>query len=56
MAHYRLEHRGEARRWLDKIRASAPSNASGFSWEDVEIGILRREAEALILGSPVTPP
>ena len=48
MAHHRLEHRDEAERWLDKLLAYRPNEGSGFSWKDVEIRILRREAEALI--------
>jgi tetratricopeptide (TPR) repeat protein len=48
MAHHRMGHREDARRWLEKLRAYAPGNATQFFWESVEIGILRREAESLI--------
>jgi eukaryotic-like serine/threonine-protein kinase len=60
MAHHRLGHRDEAKRWLGKLAAYRPKDGPEFSWDDVEIRILRREAEALILGSrpaaPLTPP
>ena len=52
MAHHRLGHRDEAKRWLDKLVAYRPKEGADFSWDDVEIRILRREAESLILGSP----
>jgi hypothetical protein len=56
MAHHRLGHRDEGKRWLDKLIASRANEASSSSWDDVAIGILRREAETLILGSrPAAP-
>jgi hypothetical protein len=56
LAHHRLGHRDEAQRWLDKLIASRAHEASSPSWDDVEISILHREAESLILGSrPTTP-
>ncbi len=48
MAHHRLGHRQDSRRWLEKLQAYAPGNATQFFWESVEIGILRREAEVLL--------
>jgi WD40 repeat protein len=51
MAHQRLGHRDEARRWLDKLASYQPQEGSDFSWNDLDIRILRREAESLILGS-----
>ena len=48
MAHHRLGHRDEAKRWLDKLVAYQPKEGSDFSWDDVEIRILRREAEAVL--------
>jgi hypothetical protein len=51
MAHHRLGHRDEAERWLDKPTAYRPKEGSDFSWDDVEIRILRREAESLISAS-----
>jgi tetratricopeptide (TPR) repeat protein len=51
LAHYRLGHRDQAERWLTKLVASQPKEGFEFSLDDVEIRILRREAESLILGS-----
>jgi WD40 repeat protein len=55
MAHHRLGHPTEARRWLDKVRAYKPPevhpNAQDF-YNDLETQHLRREAEALIAGKP----
>jgi WD40 repeat protein/serine/threonine protein kinase len=51
MAHHRLGHQDEAHRWLDKLRAYEPKEGAGFTWKDVDIRILRREAESLIVGS-----
>ena len=56
MAHHRLGHRDEAQRWLDKLAASQPKEGADFSWDDVEVRILRREAESVILGSPPAAP
>jgi tetratricopeptide (TPR) repeat protein len=57
LAHYRLGHRDEAERWLDKLVASRPKQGFDFSKEDMEIRILHREAESLVLGSrPAAPP
>jgi hypothetical protein len=56
MAHHRRAEFAEARRWLEKLRSSKPISTTGLSWEGLEIGILRREAEDLILGSsPASP-
>jgi WD40 repeat protein len=51
LAHHRLGHRDEATRWLDKLVAYQPKEGFDFSRDDVEIRILHREAESLILGS-----
>jgi tetratricopeptide (TPR) repeat protein len=57
LAHHRLGHRDEAKRWLDKLIASQPREGFDISLEDMQIRILRREAESLILGStPAVPP
>jgi tetratricopeptide (TPR) repeat protein len=56
MAHHRLGHHDEARRWLDKLVAYQPREGPDFSWDDVEIRILRREAESLIPGSAPAAP
>jgi WD40 repeat protein len=51
MAHHRLGHGDEAQRWLDKLAAYPPQAGADFSWDDVELRILRREAEALMRGN-----
>ena len=56
LAHHRLGHRAEARRWLDKLAAYRPKETGDLSWDDVEVRILRREAESLILGGPPAAP
>jgi Flp pilus assembly protein TadD len=45
--HRRGDHQA-ARRWLEALRAHNPGNNSRFSWDDVEIDILRGEAEELV--------
>jgi tetratricopeptide (TPR) repeat protein len=56
-AHHRLRHRDEAENWLDKLVASRPKEGFDVSLEDMEVHILHREAESLILGSrPSAPP
>ena len=49
MAHHRLGHVDEARRWLDRLRNRDPNRDS------LEIIVLRREAEAVVLYDPVFP-
>jgi WD40 repeat protein len=49
MTHHRLGNREEARRWLDKL-GSVPRPGSDRLWAAIEIEVLRREAEQLILG------
>ena len=55
MAHDRLGHRDEARRWLDRLREYQPSTAASKFWDELEIRLLRSEAEAVILCDPVFP-
>jgi WD40 repeat protein len=50
MAHHRLGHLGDAKHWLDKLIAWQVDEATS-SWDELQIRILRREAETLILGS-----
>jgi hypothetical protein len=47
----------EARRWLDRLRSRAPdpSTESDSHWDRLEIGVLEREAEAVVLLDPVFP-
>jgi len=55
MAHHRLGHRDEARRWLSRLR-NRQSNTDPFQfWEELEIRLLRSEAEAVILYDPIFP-
>ena len=54
LAHHRLGHRAEARRWLDKLAAYRPKETGDLSWDDVEVRILRREAESMISADPST--
>jgi tetratricopeptide (TPR) repeat protein len=51
LAHHRLGDRDLAERWLAKLLASQPKEGFDFSRDDVEIRVLCREAESLILGS-----
>jgi hypothetical protein len=51
MAHHRLGERDEAEGSLAKLIASQAKGGALLFWDDVEIRILRREAEALILGA-----
>jgi WD40 repeat protein/tetratricopeptide (TPR) repeat protein len=55
MAHQRLGHRNEARRWLDRLRRHQPSEAPNRFWDELEIRLLRSEAEAVVLYDPVFP-
>jgi hypothetical protein len=52
--HCRRDH-AATRRWLEALRAYIPASNSRFSWEDVEIGILRREAEELVRSRDADP-
>ena len=55
MAHRRLGHPDEARRWLDRL-CDRQSNPDGSQfWEELEIRLLHSEAEVLILCGPVFP-
>ena len=56
MAHDRLGHRSEARRWLDRLTAVQPGEGFEFSGAEVETGILTREARMLVAGSAALPP
>jgi hypothetical protein len=55
MAHHRLCHRGEARRWLDRLREHRPSEEPAQFWDELESHVLRSEAEAVILFDPAFP-
>jgi eukaryotic-like serine/threonine-protein kinase len=55
LAHHRLGHRDEAHRWLDRLRNHQPSADAAAYRTDLEIRLLRSEAEAVILYDPVFP-
>jgi tetratricopeptide (TPR) repeat protein len=55
MAHFRLGHRDEARRWLDRFQDPSPDADPDQFWSELEIRLLRSEAEALILYDPAFP-
>jgi hypothetical protein len=48
MVHHSMGHRAFAKTWLDRLAASRPRKESDFSWDDVELDVLRREAESLL--------
>jgi tetratricopeptide (TPR) repeat protein len=55
MAHHRLGHLDEARRWLEKFQDRPPVADSADFWNELEVRLLRSEAEAVILYDPVFP-
>ena len=55
MAHHRLGHRDESRRWLDRLGYRQPSAEPIDFWNELQIRLLRSEAEAVILYDPVFP-
>ena len=55
MAHHRLRHSDDARHWLDKLRDYQPSTDPNQFWDELEIRILRSEAEAVIVYDPGIP-
>jgi WD40 repeat protein/tetratricopeptide (TPR) repeat protein len=55
MAHDRLGHHAEARRWLERLRNHQPSADPSLFWHEMVIRLLRSEAEAVILYDPVFP-
>jgi tetratricopeptide (TPR) repeat protein len=55
MAHHRLGQRDEARRWLDRFQSYQPSADVSQFWSELEIRLLRSEAEAVVLYDPVFP-
>jgi tetratricopeptide (TPR) repeat protein len=55
MAHHRVGHRDEARRWLNRLHDHLTSNDPNEFWDELAIRLLRSEAEAVILYDPVFP-
>jgi tetratricopeptide (TPR) repeat protein len=55
LAHHQLGHHAEARASLDQFRTYRPNESPERYWEELEIRLLRREAEAVILYDPIFP-
>jgi hypothetical protein len=55
MAHHRLGHRAEAERLLDRLRNHQSSADPAKFWIELEIRLLRGEAEAVILYDQIFP-
>jgi Flp pilus assembly protein TadD len=55
MAHDRLGHRDEARHWLERLRERQPNSDPARFWDELQIRLLRIEAEAVVLYDPVFP-
>jgi tetratricopeptide (TPR) repeat protein len=55
MAHGRLGHHDEARRWLDRFRSYQPNADPNRFWEELEIRLLRTEADAVVVYDPIFP-
>jgi hypothetical protein len=48
LAHQRLGHAAEAKKWLDRARGQKPSTRAKQFWENLEVDLLRREAEKVL--------
>jgi WD40 repeat protein/serine/threonine protein kinase len=48
IAHHRLGHAAEARKWLARVPAANSQAGDRLSWDALEVELLRREAEALL--------
>jgi hypothetical protein len=55
MAQFRLGHGDEARRWLERLRDRSPDASPRAFWTELEIRVLRGEAEAVVLYDPAFP-
>jgi hypothetical protein len=55
LAHHRLGHHSEAGRWLDRLQSRQADAGPNRFWEELEIRLLCREAEALIRLDPIFP-
>jgi WD40 repeat protein/tetratricopeptide (TPR) repeat protein len=56
MAHQALGHRDEALSWLARLDAFAPPSDLTQFWNNLEIAMLRREADTLVRLDPMFPP
>jgi tetratricopeptide (TPR) repeat protein len=55
MAYHRLRQHAEARRWLERLRYREPSPDPARFWDEMEIDLLRAEAEGMIVYDPAFP-
>jgi hypothetical protein len=55
LAHHRLTHDVEAHSWLERVRTYRPSERPQDFWNELEIHLLRSEAESVILYDPAFP-
>jgi tetratricopeptide (TPR) repeat protein len=55
MAHHRLGQDDGARYWLDRFRDRSPNLDPNVFWVELEIRLLRAEAEAVVLWDPIFP-
>ncbi len=55
MAHHRLGHRDQPHRYLESLRSRQPAGEPDEFWTELEIRLLRSEAEATILYDPIFP-
>jgi WD40 repeat protein len=55
MAHHRLGHGAEARRWLELLLTYQPSEDAAQFGEELLIRLLRSESEAVVLYDPIFP-
>ena len=55
LAQDQLGHRAEALRWLDRFRRYEANEKPNAFWNELEVRLLRREAEARILFDPIFP-
>ena len=55
MAHHRLGHCAEARDWLQRLLDHQPSTETSNYFYELQIRLLRSEAEAVILYDPIFP-
>jgi WD40 repeat protein/serine/threonine protein kinase len=55
LAHHRLGHDAQARSWLGRFETYVPSKVPQQFWNELEIRLLRNEAEFVILNRPAFP-
>src|SRR5262249_25858395 len=55
LAHHRLGHDAQSHSWLKRIQIYRPSEKPQDFWNELEIRLLRSEAESVILFDPAFP-